>query len=78
MRLVEEILQTAQKTTPLDQSLSEIKLSIIEPTRDILEGLFLVAEGFFDTVRPTTSPQATKYREAFEEIQKSLVSEGVG
>ena len=77
VKLAKDILQTARTSTPLDPSLSDIKLSILEPTRNVLEGLSLVAEGFFNTARPTTPPHATTYQEAFEEIQKALVSEGV-
>ena len=76
VKIVKDILQTARTTKP-NQSFSEIKLSIIEPTRDVLEGLLLIAEGFFDAGIQTTSPQVTEYREAFEEIQRSFVSEGV-
>ena len=75
VQLVKEILQAA-RTTTLNQSFSEIKLSIVEPTKNLLEGISLIAEGFFDTVSPTIPPQVTEYREAFEGIQKALVSEG--
>jgi len=76
VKLVKDILQVVQATEPLSQPVSQIKASWIEMTRNAVEGLSLVAEGFFEHQKAGAPQEAKDFQEAFQVIQNTLVVAG--